>query len=81
MVSNLADVGVYTILDAHQDVLWQYGEKSDLGGYWGVPPWVKAKLQSPVHEFPWPFQVRCKSCAKSTGIGLKILPYNDHSKV
>lgn len=57
LVSGLADVGVYTILDAHQDVLWQYGDKNDKGGYWGVPPWIKDKLKSPVHEFPWPFEV------------------------
>ena len=59
IVHDLAGVGVHTILDAHQDVLWQYGEKSDKGGYWGVPPWIKDKFSKPKHEFPWPFEVNC----------------------
>jgi hypothetical protein len=44
-----------------KDVLWQYGVKNDIGGYWGVPPWIKEKLKSPVHEFPWPFRVNSNS--------------------
>ena len=25
-------------------------------GYWGVPPWVKHKMEPPEHLFPWPLK-------------------------
>ncbi len=37
---------MYTILDMHQDVLWQAGADEDQG-YWGIPPWAKHKLDPP----------------------------------
>jgi len=52
-VSDFAELGIYTILDMHQDVLWQAGENEDQG-YWGVPPWIKHKVDNPDHYFPWP---------------------------
>ena len=48
--------GVYTLLDTHQDVLWQAGESDDSSGYWGVPPWIKHKLPPPQAYFPWPMK-------------------------
>ena len=38
-----------------QDVLWQAGENED-EGYWGVPPWIKHKVDNPGHYFPWPMK-------------------------
>ena len=40
IVNGLASRGIYTVLDMHQDVLWQAGS-SDKFGYFGVPPWLK----------------------------------------
>jgi hypothetical protein len=37
----------------HQDVLWQAGP-NETEGYWGVPPWIKHKVDDPDHYFPWP---------------------------
>ena len=54
MVSDFADLGIYTILDMHQDDLWQAGAGEDQG-YWGIPPWAKHKLEPSEHLFPWPF--------------------------
>ena len=53
IVSDFADLGIYTILDMHQDVLWQAGQ-NESEGYWGVPPWIKHKVDPPQHAFPWP---------------------------
>ena len=50
MVANLSTLGIYTLLDMHQDVLWQ----THGAGYWGVPPWIKDKLNVQTHEYPWP---------------------------
>ena len=52
MVTNLSTFGVYSLLDVHQDVLWKTHET----GYWGVPPWIKAKVDVQTQEFPWPFK-------------------------
>ena len=52
MVINLASLGVYSLLDVHQDVLWQ----THGSGYWGVPKWIKEKLNVQTHEFPWPLK-------------------------
>jgi hypothetical protein len=52
MVSDLSTFGVYSLLDVHQDVLWEtHGD-----GYWGVPPWIKDKLNVQTHEYPWPLK-------------------------
>ncbi len=49
MVSSMSSAGVYAVLDMHQDVLWA-------SSYWGVPPWIKAKLPPPSYPFPYPFE-------------------------
>ena len=54
VVENYGNEGIYTILDMHQDVLWQAGPLEDQG-YWGIPKWIKAKLDPPENPFPWPF--------------------------
>ena len=53
IVTGLAQKGIYTILDMHQDVLWKAGE-DDNWGYWGVPPWIKHTLSPPQEYFPYP---------------------------
>ena len=30
---------------------------NDDDGYWGVPKWIKHKLQMPEHHYPWPIKV------------------------
>ena len=45
-------LGMYSLLDMHQDVLWPVG--SD--GYWGVPPWIKDKMNVTSHPYPWPME-------------------------
>merc|ERR1712142_408734 len=53
IVSGLADHGIYTYLDMHQDVL----KEVSLGGftgYAGVPNWLSAKFRPPAHPYPWP---------------------------
>merc|ERR1719259_294842 len=50
MVDQMEEFGIYTLLDMHQDVLWE--EKGI--GYWGVPPWIKEKMSVAAHEYPWP---------------------------
>ena len=54
IVEQYAEYGIYVILDMHQDVLWQAGEYEDQG-YWGVPKWIKDKLEKPKNTYPWPF--------------------------
>ncbi len=62
LVSSLASRGVYTLLDLHQDCLWQAVEperqdsrwRRKRKGYWGVPPWVKRSLPRTEPSFPWP---------------------------
>ncbi len=54
IVQDYGKLGIYTILDMHQDVLWQAGSNQDQG-YWGVPKWIKDKLDQPSRLFPWPF--------------------------
>merc|ERR1712223_1241165 len=50
---------MYFILDMHQDVLWETPGNCPYcpWQYWGVPFWIKEKLDLPLpgHEFPWPF--------------------------
>ncbi len=61
-MSSLASRGVYTLLDLHQDCLWQAVEperqdsrrRRKRKGYWGVPPWVKRSLPRTEPSFPWP---------------------------
>ena len=57
-MDNLESAGVYTLLDMHQDVLWE--EPTNQGshnGYWGVPPWIKAKLNhSSAQPYPYPLE-------------------------
>ena len=56
IIQEYHSFGVYFILDMHQDVLWE--KTDDYGyGYWGVPYWIKEKLDLPLpnHSFPWPF--------------------------
>ena len=54
VVEEYAKQNVYILLDMHQDVLWQAGTNENQG-YWGVPKWVKDKLEMPSRLFPWPF--------------------------
>ena len=61
----LEDNHIYTLLDAHQDGLYRQedpdadceenGECNERG-YWGVPPWIKQKLDGNEHKFPWPLK-------------------------
>eukprot|EP00092_Neocalanus_flemingeri_P008290 GFUD01008936.1.p1 GENE.GFUD01008936.1~~GFUD01008936.1.p1 ORF type:complete len:562 (-),score=130.38 GFUD01008936.1:42-1727(-) len=48
IVAGLADNGIYSYLDMHQDVLTEVAE------YAGVPTWLTAKFQPPEHPYPWP---------------------------
>ncbi|KAI0207127.1 Endoglycoceramidase [Lamellibrachia satsuma] len=48
-VEALANVGIFVILDMHQDVLSSY-----FGSYDGVPRWVIDLLPPPKHPYPWP---------------------------
>ena len=53
-VAKFADAGIYTLLDMHQDCLWEYGNEDGPSGYWGVPPWIKGAV--PVADnYPYPF--------------------------
>ena len=54
LVTKYGKEGIYTILDMHQDVLWKAGPLED-HGYWGIPKWIKTKLNPPKNLFPWPF--------------------------
>lgn len=53
IVVSLEFVGIYTILDMHQDVLWKTQKTGD--GYYGIPPWIQEKLNH-TSDFPWPFE-------------------------
>lgn len=55
IVQDYGQQGIYTILDMHQDVLWQAGENENQG-YWGIPKWIKDKMDLPEKLFPWPFK-------------------------
>jgi len=55
VVKNLADHGIYTLLDMHQDIL-----SSKFCLYDGVPRWVIDK-SVPKHAFPWPLTGNCSS--------------------
>ena len=55
----LDDNNIYTLLDAHQDGLYKhkdYPKGSKEHGHWGVPPWIKEKLDGNARKFPWPFK-------------------------
>ena len=66
LVKEYGDNGVYILLDMHQDVLWQAGSNEDQG-YWGVPKWIKNKLEMPKRLFPWPFtQIAAWECGYLT---------------
>ena len=66
LVKEYGDKGVYILLDMHQDVLWQAGSNEDQG-YWGVPKWIKNKLEMPKRLFPWPFtQIAAWECGYLT---------------
>lgn len=55
IVKGMADHGVYTLLDMHEDVL-----SSKFCLYDGAPKWVIDKSQ-PKHAFPWPLKGNCSS--------------------
>eukprot|EP00090_Calanus_glacialis_P022185 TRINITY_DN34234_c0_g1_i1.p1 TRINITY_DN34234_c0_g1~~TRINITY_DN34234_c0_g1_i1.p1 ORF type:complete len:569 (-),score=125.49 TRINITY_DN34234_c0_g1_i1:70-1554(-) len=48
IVSGLAENGIYSYLDMHQDVL------TEAAGYAGVPSWLSDKFRPPSHPYPWP---------------------------
>jgi len=48
IVGGLAEKGIYTYLDMHQDVL------TDKAGYAGIPTWLAAKFTPSQHAYPWP---------------------------
>ena len=56
LVRDFERIGVHVLLDMHQDVLWAGGINEN-EGYWGIPKWVKDKLEKPSPDrlFPWPF--------------------------
>lgn len=51
----MADRGIYSLLDMHQD-----GLSSKYCLYDGAPEWVVNKSVSR-HEFPWPMKGNCSS--------------------
>jgi hypothetical protein len=58
---------IYTLLDVHQDGLYKHEKFEDNEdtsgnerGYWGVPPWMKQKLDGNARKFPWPFKNKFK---------------------
>eukprot|EP01147_Barroeca_monosierra_P006828 gene6828-394_t len=55
IIDNLAEKGIYTLLDVHQDAL-----SSKFCSYDGIPLWV-ANRSIPRHSFPWPFNGSCSS--------------------
>lgn len=56
-VKTLEDHKIYTLLDAHQDGLFEYPDSNISGkGYWALPKWVKQKLVKGLHEYPWPLK-------------------------
>ena len=60
IVTNLADHGIYALLDVHQDCL-----SALFCLYDGFPPWV-IKKSIPHRAFPWPFHGPCSSRAWAT---------------
>jgi len=50
IVGGLADHGIHSYLDMHQDVL--IGEAE----YYGIPEWVYSKMDPPEHPYPWPMK-------------------------
>ena len=55
IVDKMAERGVHTLLDVHQDCF-----SSSFCLYDGVPLWV-ANKSTPTHPFPWPFTGNCSS--------------------
>jgi endoglycosylceramidase len=51
IVNNLADVGIYTIIDLHQDMF-----SSKFGSYDGVPLWILNEMPNSKFDFPWPLK-------------------------
>lgn len=49
IIDRLAQKGIYTILDMHQDVLSSYYESYD-----GVPAWLIDYFPPPTNPYPWP---------------------------
>lgn len=49
MIKRLADRGIYTMLDMHQDVMTAKYE-----GYDGIPRWLVDKYPEPTNPYPWP---------------------------
>ena len=47
---------MYTLLDAHQDGLFPITFNNTQHSYWGVPKWIKEKLEGKAHQFPWPMK-------------------------
>ena len=58
-MDSQADGGIYTLLDMHQDVLWKEREEGggQTMGYWGVPPWIKGKLNNTLAK-PYPYPLK-----------------------
>ncbi len=93
LVSSLASRGVYTLLDLHQDCLWQAVEperqdsrrRRKRKGYWGVPPWVKRSLPRTEPSFPWPlgeYQAWiCGYFTKEISSGFQVMGKNQSSHV
>ena len=58
----MEDNNIYTLLDVHQDGLYRHEEHTPNGeGYWGVPPWIKQKLDGNARQFPWPIKKHLKT--------------------
>ena len=55
IIDNLANQGIYTLLDVHQD-----GFSSKFCLYDGIPLWV-ANRSEPRRQFPWPLTGDCSS--------------------
>ena len=47
---------MYTLLDTHQDGLFPITFNGTKDSYWGVPKWIKEKLDVKSRQFPWPMK-------------------------
>jgi endoglycosylceramidase len=64
IVGKLADRGIYTLLDMHEDVL-----SSKFCLYDGVPLWVIDK-STPLLDFPWPLKGNCSRGWETNSLSL-----------
>ena len=78
IVENMESHGVYSLLDAHQDGLWE--TQGNSASYWGVPPWIKDKLNVQTHEFPWPLKAinrwECQYFTEEIAVGFEQMYKN-----